>query len=54
MAGLIEPSEDEKANGWTAETLTAYLREREQQQAEFKPRGPVQGTAEGAYDVAKW
>ena len=51
---LVEPTEDERANGWTAETLTAYLREREQQQAEFKPRGPVQGTAEGAYDVAKW
>lgn len=25
---LVEPSEDEKRNGWTAETLTAYLAER--------------------------
>lgn len=25
--GLIEPTEDEKRNGWTAETLTAYVRD---------------------------
>ena len=25
---LIEPTEDEKKNGWTAEKLTAYLAER--------------------------
>lgn len=25
---LIEPTEDEKKNGWTADTLTAYLTER--------------------------
>lgn len=25
---LIEPTEDEKRNGWTAETLTQYLAER--------------------------
>ena len=26
---LIEPSEDEKRNGWTAESLTAYHAERD-------------------------
>lgn len=26
--GLIEPTKDEKRNGWTAETLTMYLAER--------------------------
>lgn len=51
---LVEPTEDERANGWTAETLTAYLCEREQQQAEFKPRKPTPGTAEGTYDVLGW
>lgn len=25
--GLVEPTEDEKRNGWTAESLTAYVRE---------------------------
>lgn len=25
---LVEPTEEEKRNGWTAETLTAYLAER--------------------------
>ncbi len=24
---LIEPSEDEKRNGWTAETLTAHIKQ---------------------------
>ncbi len=27
---LIEPTPEEAANGWTAETLTKYVREREQ------------------------
>ena len=26
---MVEPTEDEKRNGWTAETLTAYIAERE-------------------------
>ena len=26
---LVQPSEEEKRNGWTAETLTKYIRERE-------------------------
>ncbi|MDJ0896926.1 MAG: hypothetical protein QNJ92_17410 [Alphaproteobacteria bacterium] len=30
---LIEPTEDEKRNGWTAETLTEYLREQKAAQA---------------------
>lgn len=25
---LVEPNDDERRNGWTAESLTAYLRER--------------------------
>lgn len=30
MTDLIEPTEDEKRNGWTAESLTAYVRERKE------------------------
>ncbi len=29
MADLIEPTEEEKRGGWTAETLTKYLAERD-------------------------
>jgi hypothetical protein len=29
MTDLIEPTEDEKRNGWTAESLTAYVRAQE-------------------------
>lgn len=29
---LIDPTGEELANGWTAETLTAYVRERQQVQ----------------------
>ncbi len=29
---LIEPNEDERKNGWTAESLTAYLHEASAQQ----------------------
>lgn len=29
MTNLIEPTEDEKRNGWTAETLTAYLKQQD-------------------------
>ncbi len=28
MSKLIEPNEHERRNGWTAETLTAYVNER--------------------------
>jgi len=30
---LVEPTDDEKRNGWTAETLTAYLAERKTAQS---------------------
>lgn len=33
MSEYIEPTEDEIRNGWTAETLTRYVRERTQSQA---------------------
>ena len=29
MGGLIEPSKDEMKNGWTAESLTIYMAERQ-------------------------
>jgi hypothetical protein len=29
MTDLIEPTADERRNGWTAETLTAYVHQRE-------------------------
>ena len=31
----VEPTPEEKRNGWTSETLTAYLAERESQQRDF-------------------
>jgi hypothetical protein len=48
MRLLIEPSEDEKRNGWTAETLTAYhtKREEETQKAlDWQLRKPVRPRA---------
>lgn len=30
---LIKPTEDERKNGWTSETLTRYMKERELEQA---------------------
>lgn len=38
---MIEPTEEEKKNGWTAKTLTEYLKERGQAQAEAILRKPV-------------
>lgn len=35
----VEPTPDEIKNGWTAETLGRYLRERETQQGEFASEG---------------
>lgn len=32
MEALIEPTEDEKRNGWNAVTLTAYVHERDIEQ----------------------
>ena len=29
---LIEPTDEERANGWTAKTLTSYIRNRQQAQ----------------------
>jgi hypothetical protein len=31
---MIEPTPEEKKNGWTAQTLTAYLAERQKQEDE--------------------
>ena len=54
--GLIEPTEDERANGWTAASLTQYVREREKAQTAAvlfreKPRPPM---ANGRYSTFKW
>lgn len=40
---LIEPNEDERKNGWSAETLTAYVHERrraQQASLDWKSRSP--------------
>lgn len=57
---LIQPSADEIKNGWTAETLTAYLQERDQANKnviEFQPgtrelRRPRQQNSR--YRVTRW
>lgn len=52
---MVEPSEDEKRNGWTAETLTKYLQERRAENFtavfEREPRKPKQ--AKG-YRPLRW
>lgn len=57
---MVEPSEEEKRNGWTAESLTAYLRERGNAQfgmvtfdPEYRsPRRPRQ--TNGDYNPHRW
>ena len=34
MGGLVEPNEGEAKNGWTPETLTVYMAERKQAEAQ--------------------
>ena len=52
-----EPTEGEKANGWTADTLADYLAERRNQQIAFvakkKPRVPVVESYDG-FNPYKW
>lgn len=60
MAERIEPTEDEKKNGWTAETLAKYMAERGSAQAgvvyhdpKFRPpRRP--SVANGKYSPHRW
>lgn len=62
MADLIQPTEDEKKNGWTAETLTAYIRERNrnvegygiltQWLTDKKPQAKVMNAAD--FDPLSW
>ena len=53
---MIEPTEDEKKNGWTAESLNAYRRERARasflkvyEKPEFKP-----AVQNHTYNPLKW
>jgi hypothetical protein len=52
---LVEPTADEKRNGWTAETLTAY---REQIAPEiarlFERRKPAMPTRANRYHPHRW
>lgn len=53
---LIEPTPEEARNGWTAESLTAYVREREKAQLTNampdKPQRPAQ--ANSKYSPLRW
>ena len=52
----IEPTEDEKRNGWTTETLTQYLADREKaQSAAVLDRKPARQTrANSKYRPLRW
>ena len=56
MRELIEPTDEEAANGWTAEALTAYLADRERAQADVilvrKPKRKRH--ANSKYSVLRW
>jgi hypothetical protein len=57
---LIEPTAEESRNGWSAEALTAYMRERAQQSARYilnepgarEPKRPVR--ANSRYSPLRW
>lgn len=59
---LVRPSPEERRNGWTAETLTAYLRQREREQrlTILGPGGSGFGSGtgpvrcDGRYDPWAW
>ena len=53
---LIEPTEEERANGWDAPSLTKYIRERESAQSKFVlERPPVRpASANGRYSPFAW
>ena len=48
----IEPTEDEKKNGWTAETLTAYVRERDNVDHRKPKERPVKTNSK--YSPFRW
>lgn len=57
--GLVEPTADEARNGWTAETLTAYVQEQRAAQAvRIDPRGPSRqvppSRANSRYSPFRW
>ncbi len=60
LPDLIQPTEEEAANGWTAETLTAYHAERARAQAgvinfDETYRAPArQGRANSLYRPLRW
>lgn len=53
---LIEPTDEERRNGWTPETLTKYIRERESAQSKSiidrQPAKPQ--VANGRYSPFNW
>lgn len=56
---LIEPTEEEKRNGWTAETLTEYVREQKaSQELRADPASPMRRTppkrANSKYRPHRW
>ncbi len=59
MGQLVEPTEDERRNGWTAETLTAYLAERNSAQERYidphdESRRRRPNAANSRYRPHKW
>lgn len=56
MSDLIEPTDDELRNGWTAKTLTAYHAEREQARAAvISDRPPLKPRmAKSKYRPLRW
>lgn len=53
---LVEPTADERKNGWTAESLTKYLNERKEANSRAildKPRIPP-AKANGTYQPQRW
>lgn len=53
---LIEPTPDEKKNGWDAESLAAYVKEREAAQAEtvLNRPSPRPKWANNQYSPLRW
>lgn len=52
----VEPTPEEKRNGWTAETLAAYVRERERAAAArvLEPERPAPACTDQAHDPHGW
>ena len=56
---MIEPTKEERSNGWTAETLTAYLTQRESEQKDYalsgkQARDARPTRAQTEYDPHNW